>query len=88
MKKELARVTQAFAIDNLTSIATSLSNVKQDLSLLKNTTLDLKEVTQYLRNGEALAISLLYQISKKYDKSLPFCLSDAYAYGKDFHLNC
>lgn len=51
VKKELARVTQAVAIDNLTSIATSLSNIKQDLTLLKNTTQQLQEVTQYLRNG-------------------------------------
>uniref|UniRef100_A0A2P2I2A1 Prominin-1-like n=1 Tax=Hirondellea gigas TaxID=1518452 RepID=A0A2P2I2A1_9CRUS len=51
VKKELARVTKAVAIDNLTAIATSLSKVKNDLWILRNTTLELQEVTQYLRSG-------------------------------------
>lgn len=51
MKSELARVTKAVAIDNLTAIASSLSVIKKDLWEIKNTTLQLQEQTSNLQSG-------------------------------------
>lgn len=51
VKVELARVTKAVAIDNLTAIATSLSVIKQDLWAIKNTTLRLQDQTSNLQSG-------------------------------------
>ncbi|KAG0721981.1 Prominin-1 [Chionoecetes opilio] len=53
VKSELARVTKAVAIDNLTAIASSLSVIKKDLWEIKNTTLQLQEQTSNLRSGES-----------------------------------
>lgn len=52
VKSELARVTKAVAIDNLTAIATSLSVIKKDLWEIKNTTLQLQDQTSNLQSGE------------------------------------
>lgn len=51
VKSELARVTKAVAIDNLTAIATSLSVIKKDLWEIKNTTLLLQDQTSNLQSG-------------------------------------
>ncbi|XP_047736381.1 prominin-1 isoform X3 [Hyalella azteca] len=64
VKKELARVTQAVAIENLTAIAMSLGHVRADLTLLRNTTRDLQEVTQYLRSGLESVVARLRKHQK------------------------
>lgn len=51
VKSELARVTKAVAIDNLTAIVTSLSAIKKDLWTIKNTTLQLQDQTSNLQSG-------------------------------------
>lgn len=58
VKSELARVTKAVAIDNLTAIASSLSVIKKDLWEIKNTTLQLQEQTSNLRSGQSECLTL------------------------------
>lgn len=53
---ELARVSKAIAIDNLTAIASSLNTIKHDLHIIRNTTIQLQEETSNLETGQYLGV--------------------------------
>ncbi|XP_066957020.1 prominin-1-like isoform X7 [Macrobrachium rosenbergii] len=72
VKVELARVTKAVAIDNLTAIATSLSAIKQDLWAIKNTTLQLQDQTSNLQSGLGDVARRLRELQESCE-SLPDC---------------
>ncbi|KAK8382982.1 hypothetical protein O3P69_011497 [Scylla paramamosain] len=72
VKSELARVTKAVAIDNLTAIASSLSVIKQDLGEIKNTTIQLQDQTSNLRSGLEDVASRLKELYNSCE-SLPEC---------------
>lgn len=72
VKSELARVTKAVAIDNLTSIAISLSVIKKDLWEIKNTTLQLQDQTSNLQSGELAMLLLLFWFWLHHHGSLVF----------------
>lgn len=72
VKSELARVTKAVAIDNLTAIASSLSVIKKDLWEIKNTTLQLQEQTSNLRSGLEDVASRLKELNNSCE-GLPEC---------------
>ncbi|XP_042212646.1 prominin-1-like isoform X6 [Homarus americanus] len=72
VKSELARVTKAVAIDNLTAIATSLSVIKKDLWEIKNTTLQLQDQTSNLQSGLGDVAFRLRELQESC-KSLPDC---------------
>ncbi|XP_050705639.1 prominin-1-like isoform X6 [Eriocheir sinensis] len=72
VKSELARVTKAVAIDNLTAIASSLSVIKKDLWEIKNTTLQLQEQTSNLQSGLEDVARRLLELQQACE-SLPEC---------------
>ncbi|XP_071534765.1 prominin-1-like isoform X6 [Panulirus ornatus] len=72
VKSELARVTKAVAIDNLTAIATSLSVIKKDLWEIKNTTLLLQDQTSNLQSGLGDVAFRLRELQESCE-SLPDC---------------
>ncbi|XP_069941647.1 prominin-1 isoform X5 [Cherax quadricarinatus] len=72
VKIELARVTKAVAIDNLTAIATSLSVIKKDLWEIKNATLQLQDQTSNLQSGLGDVAFRLRELQESCE-SLPDC---------------
>ncbi|KAK3875885.1 hypothetical protein Pcinc_019276 [Petrolisthes cinctipes] len=86
VKSELARVTRAVAIDNLTAIATSLSVIKKDLWEIKNTTLQLQEQTSYLQSGLGSVAGRLSNL-KESCKALPDCRNLITHYADKLHIN-
>lgn len=70
VKSELARVTKAVAIDNLTAIASSLSVIKKDLWEIKNTTLQLQEQTSNLQSGQSYFDDQIYFIQSQKSRNL------------------
>ncbi|MCL4128191.1 UNVERIFIED_CONTAM: hypothetical protein GTU68_013993, partial [Idotea baltica] len=70
---ELARVSKAIAIDNLTAIASSLSAIKSDLHIIRNTTVQLQDETSNLQSGLRDVANRLKKL-KKGCESIPECL--------------
>ncbi|XP_076064298.1 prominin-1-like isoform X3 [Oratosquilla oratoria] len=86
VKSELARVSKAIAIENLTAIATSLTYIKKDLSIIRNTTEKLQKQTSTLQSGlheVAMKISDL----RKTCESLPECRDLIDRYGDKLEIN-
>ncbi|KAB7497557.1 Prominin-1-A, partial [Armadillidium nasatum] len=73
IKMKLARVSKAIAIDNLTAIASSLTNIKNDLHIIRNTTIELQEETSYLQSGLRDVAGRLKKL-KKACENIPQCL--------------
>ncbi|XP_069173134.1 prominin-1 isoform X8 [Procambarus clarkii] len=86
VKSELARVTKAVAIDNLTAIATSLSVIKKDLWEIKNTTLQLQDQTSNLQSGLGDVAFRLRELQESCE-SLPDCHEVIIEYADKLRIN-
>ncbi|XP_063610180.1 prominin-1-like isoform X1 [Penaeus indicus] len=86
VKSELARVTKAVAIDNLTAIVTSLSAIKKDLWTIKNTTLQLQDQTSNLQSGLGDVARRLRELQESCE-ALPDCQELITQYADQLRIN-